>query len=90
MGVLTTSRFDRVFKTLHVEEKNALDQAVRSVIAAPASGELKKSDLANVRVYKYRFKREQMLLAYATNMDEQVIILMGHGTHENCYCDFKH
>lgn len=90
MRVLTTPRFDRVVKKLHVEEKKALDQAVRSVIAAPASGELKKGDLANVRVYKYRFNREQMLLAYAANLDEQVIILIGFGTDENFYRDLKH
>ncbi len=90
MRVLTTPRFDRVVKKLHVEEKKALDQAVRSVIAAPASGEFNKGDLANVRVYKYRLNREQMLLAYAANLDEQVIILMGYGTHENFYRGLKH
>ena len=89
MRVLTTPRFDRAVKKLHAEEKKAVDQAVRSVIAAPDSGELKKGDLANVRVYKYRFNREQMLLAYAANLDEQVIILMGYGTHENFYRDLK-
>jgi mRNA interferase RelE/StbE len=89
MRVLTTPRFDRAVKKLHIEEKKALDQAVRSVMAAPASGELKKGDLVNVRVHKYRFNKEQMLLAYAANLDEQVIILMGYGTHENFYRDLK-
>ena len=89
MRVLSTPRFDRVVKKLHAEEKRALDEAVRSVIAAPACGELKKGDLSNVRVYKYRFNREQMLLAYAANEKEQVIILLGYGTHENFYRDLK-
>ena len=89
MRVLTTPRFDRVAKKLHADEKAALDDAVRSVMAAPASGEQKKGDLANVRVYKYRFNRGQMLLAYAANEQEQVIILMGYGTHENFYRDLK-
>jgi hypothetical protein len=89
MRVLTTPRFDRVVKKMHVEEKRALDEAVRLVVVAPASGELKKGDLANVRVYKYKFNREQKLLAYAANIDEQVIILMGYGTHENFYRDLK-
>ena len=90
MRVLTTPRFDRAVKKLHVAEKRALDEAVRAVIAAPTSGELKKGDLANLRVYKYRFNTEKMLLAYAANIDEQVIILMGYGTHENFYRDLKH
>jgi mRNA-degrading endonuclease RelE of RelBE toxin-antitoxin system len=90
MRVLTTPRFDRAVKKLHVEEKRVLDEAVREVIAAPTSGELKKGDLANVRVYKYRFNTKKMLLAYAANIDQQVIILMGYGTHENFYRDLKH
>jgi mRNA-degrading endonuclease RelE of RelBE toxin-antitoxin system len=81
MRVLTTPRFDRSVKKLHAEEKKALDDAVRAVIADSDAGELKKGDLAGVRVYKYRFNREQMLLAYAANKVEQVIILIGNGTH---------
>ena len=81
MRVLTTPRFDRSVKKLHAEEKKALDDAVRAVIADSDAGELKKGDLAGLRVYKYRFNREQMLLAYAANKVEQVIILIGNGTH---------
>ena len=90
MRVLTTPRFDRSVKKLHAEEKKALDDAVRAVIADSDAGELKKGDLAGVRVYKYRFNREQMLLAYAANKVEQVIILIGYGTHANFYRDLKH
>ena len=90
MKVLVTPRFERIVKKLHAEEKKALDEALRSVIAAPTVGELKKGDLSNVRVYKYRFNRAQKLLAYAANEQEQVIILMGYGAHENFYRDLKH
>jgi mRNA-degrading endonuclease RelE of RelBE toxin-antitoxin system len=90
MRVLTTPRFDRSVKKLHAEEKKALDEAIRFVIADADAGELKKGDLAGVRVYKYRFNREQLLLAYAANKVEQVIILMGYGKHENFYRDLKH
>jgi mRNA-degrading endonuclease RelE of RelBE toxin-antitoxin system len=90
MRVLTTPRFLRTVKKLHADEKHALDAAVKLVIANPDTGELKKGDLTGVRVYKYRFHTEQMLLAYAANKIEQVIILMGYGTHENFYRDLKH
>jgi mRNA-degrading endonuclease RelE of RelBE toxin-antitoxin system len=90
MRVLTTPRFLRSVKKLHADEKRALDEAVKSVITNPDAGDLKKGDLAGVRVYKYRFNTEQMLLAYAANKIEQVIILMGYGTHENFYRDLKH
>ena len=65
MRVLTTPRFDRSVKKLKESEKKALDEAVKTVIADADLGELKKGDLAGVRVYKYRFNREQILLAYA-------------------------
>lgn len=90
MRVLTTPRFLRSVKKLHADEKLALDEAVKSVIANLDAGDLKKGDLAGIRVYKYRFNTEQMLLAYAANKIEQVIILMGYGTHENFYRDLKH
>jgi mRNA-degrading endonuclease RelE of RelBE toxin-antitoxin system len=90
MRVLTTPRFDRSVKKLYTEEKKALDEAVRAVITDSDAGELKKGDLSGVRVYKYRFNREQMLLAYAANKIEKVIILLGYGTHENFYRDLKH
>jgi mRNA-degrading endonuclease RelE of RelBE toxin-antitoxin system len=90
MRVLTTPRFLRSVKKLRADEKRALDEAIQSVIANPDAGELKKGDLAGVRVYKYRFNTVQMLFAYAANTVEQVIILMGYGTHENFYRDLKH
>lgn len=90
MKVLTTPRFERSVKKLRAQEKRALDNAIKAVIADTDAGELKKGDLAGVRVYKYRLNSEQMLLAYAANKEEQVIILMGFGTHENFYRDLKH
>lgn len=90
MKILTTPCFDRSVKKLHTQEKIALDEAVKAIIADTDVGELKKGDLAGVRVYKYRFNTEQMLLAYAANPAERVIILMGYGVHENFYRNLKH
>jgi mRNA-degrading endonuclease RelE of RelBE toxin-antitoxin system len=90
MRILTTPRFDRAIKKLHKEEKQALDDAIRVVITDSDIGELKKGDLAGVRVYKFKFNRERMLLAYAANTKQQVIILLGYGVHENFYRDLKH
>ena len=90
MRVLTTPRFDRAVKKLHAEEKRALDAAVRAVISNPDVGELKKGDLAGVRVHKCRINKDLMLIAYAANKAEQVVILLGCGTRENFYRDLKH
>jgi mRNA-degrading endonuclease RelE of RelBE toxin-antitoxin system len=90
MRVLTTPRFDRAVKKLLAQEKKALDSAVHAVTGDLSLREFKKDDLAGVRVYKYRYNKEQMLLAYAANKEEQVVILMGFGSHENFYRDLKH
>ncbi|WP_353136714.1 type II toxin-antitoxin system RelE/ParE family toxin [Limnohabitans sp.] len=90
MKVLTTPRFNRTVKKLHLQEKHLLDEAVRFIISKPEAGELKKGDLTGVRVHKYKFNTKQMLLAYAANTQEQVIILLGYGAHENFYRDLKH
>jgi mRNA interferase RelE/StbE len=89
MRVLTTPRFDRSIKKLHAQDKSTLDDAVRAVIANTDIGELKRGDLAGVRVHKFRFNNAQMLLAYVANTEQQVIILIGYGTHENFYRDLK-
>ena len=90
MKVLTTPRFNRTVKKLHLQKKHLLDEAVRFIISKPEAGELKKGDLTGVRVHKYKLNTEQMLLAYAANTQEQVIILLGYGTHENFYRELKH
>lgn len=90
MKVLTTPRFNRAVKKLHSQEKHLLDEAVRFIISKLETGELKRGDLIGVRVHKYKFTTAQMLLAYAANAQEKVIILLGYGTHENFYRELKH
>ena len=90
MKIRTTPRFERAIKKLHPAEKKSLDEAVRAVVAEPGIGDMKKGDLAGVRVYKYRFNNGQMLLAYSIDSEQSVMVLMGYGTHENFYRDLKH
>ena len=77
-------------KKLHASEKRVLDEAVRTLIASPDVGQMKKGDLAGVRVYKFKHLQQQMLLTYAANTDQGVVILLGYGAHENFYRDLKH
>ena len=49
-------------------------------------GELKKGDLAGVRVYKLCVHDQQILLAYEYD-GEKVILLMAMGVNENFYKD---
>jgi mRNA interferase RelE/StbE len=54
MQRLVTPSFLRASKKLHPQQKAALDQAVRTISAAPGIDEAKVGDLLGVRVYKFR------------------------------------
>jgi mRNA-degrading endonuclease RelE of RelBE toxin-antitoxin system len=87
MKVLVTPRFARDIKGLHPAEKKALDGQVQAVVDKPESGDMKKGDLAGVRVLKYKHNTQQFLLAY--EVTAEAIVLLGHGSHENFYRDLK-
>ena len=89
MILLTTPRFDRAIKKILPVEKKALDLAVKTVIANPLIGKMKTGDLSGIQAYKFRYLKEQMLLAYAVSLDRSRIVLMGYGVHENFYRDLK-
>lgn len=87
MTVLVTPRFARDIKGLHPTDKKALNAHVHALVAQPDAGEMKKGDLAGVRVVKYRHNAQQWLLVYEVKAD--VIALIAHGSHENFYRDLK-
>lgn len=89
MRLVVTPRFERAAKKLHKSEKEALDDAVRAIAANPEIGEMKKGDLAGVRVYKYRHHAHLVLLAYRVAGAEESIKLLAFGSHENFYRGLK-
>ena len=89
MKLIALPRFVRAMKRLHPSEKLALDEAVRTIVANPLVGEMKKGDLAGVRVYKYRHQAQLVLLAYRIAQDEVAISLLAFGAHENFYRDLQ-
>jgi mRNA-degrading endonuclease YafQ of YafQ-DinJ toxin-antitoxin module len=89
MIVSTTPRFDRAIKKISPAEKKTLDRAVKSIIAEPFKGEMKKGDLSGIQVIKFRHLQQQMLLAYSVSLDSNQLVLMGYGVHENFYRDLK-
>ena len=46
--------FDHTVKKLHRQQKNAPDEAGRTIASQPEAGETKVGDLAGVQVYKFR------------------------------------
>mgnify|MGYP000585448487 FL=1 len=89
MIVSTTPRFDRAIKKISSTEKKILDGAVKSIVSDPLKGEIKKGDLSGIQVIKFRYLRQQMLLAYSVSLDGKQLVLMGYGVHENFYRDLK-
>lgn len=87
MKFLVTPRFARDIKGLHPAEKNELDEQLRALVDQPEAGEMKKGDLAGVRVVKYKHNTQQWLLAY--EVTEKAVVLLAHGSHENFYRNLK-
>jgi mRNA-degrading endonuclease RelE of RelBE toxin-antitoxin system len=88
MRVLGTPTFERAVKKLHMQQKAALDEAVRTIVGQPEAGETKVGDLAGVQVYKFRMGNLLCLLAYRI-LDENTLKLLMVGPHENFYRDLK-
>lgn len=89
MRVLQSQTFKREAKRLHAQQKAALDDAVRFVVSNPSAGESKVGDLAGVRVYKFRINNNLTLLAYELDEEQDALVLLALGSHENFYRDLK-
>jgi len=72
----------------------AIEDEVEVVCEAPEIGELKVGDLAGIRVHKFRFNRQEYLMAYRSpvrNMPVAFLIVYFYqvGVHENFYDELK-
>ena len=89
MNILQTSTFVKHVKKLHSNQKKQLDQAIIKIIGDPYIGEIKKGDLNNIYVYKFKMVNQLTLLAYTFDEDEFTLYLLAIGSHENFYRDLK-
>lgn len=87
MNIRQSSIFRKSYKKLHSSQLKDVNEAIRHILSKPYSGEEKKGDLADVRVYKFRVQDRQFLLAY--EFDEDTMFLLALGVHENFYRDLK-
>jgi len=89
MKVNQSGIFSRTVKKLTKNEKKALDRAVRKIMLNPEVGQLKKGDLAGIRVHKYKHTDKQYLLGYRYDDKAVILTLLALGSHENFYRDLK-
>ncbi len=87
MEALFTPISRRFVKKQSVPLQLAVQDEVDRIIADPDIGEGKKGDLAGFRVHKFRFHRQEYLIAYEAG-DERLLFVM-IGPHENFYRDLK-
>ncbi len=87
MRVEQKPSFRRIYKKLHANQRQAVNTAIRAVIADPALGEETRGDLSGVYVYKFDCVNEQYLLAYQWGDDWRMLLALG--PHENFYRDLK-
>lgn len=86
--------FAQYVKKAHKPLQLAIEDEVNVVCVAPEIGELKVGDMAGVRVHKFRFSRQEYLVAYRAPkkdvpMEFLIIDFYQVGVHENFYAELK-
>ena len=91
--------FNQYVKKAHKPLQLRIEDAVEDICANPDVGEAKVGDLVGIRVYKFRFLRQDYLIAYRPPTAEQqrkiadveflVIDFYQVGSHENFYDELK-
>lgn len=64
MDILYKPPFKKFVKKQSRAFQLAIEDAVEGVINTPDMGEVKKGDLSGVRVHKFKFQRQEYLIAY--------------------------
>ena len=82
-----TPAFGRTVKKFKKKEKESLDKEIKAILENPEIGDLKKGNLAGIRVHKFKVNKQLTLLSYSTS--EDTILLITIGSHENFYRDLK-
>lgn len=86
--------FTQYVKKAHKPLRLTIEDEVGVVCEAPEIGELKVGDLAGIRVHKFRFSRQEYLMAYrlpAKNAPVEFLIIDFYQVvmHENFYDELK-
>lgn len=88
MKLLYSSNFSKNLKKLNKNLFDELQLNLKKIINEPNIGSLKKGDLSNLRVLKFKFNNLQYLICYEVIDDENIKIIY-FGVHENFYQNLK-
>lgn len=88
MRIEQKNAFKRVYKKLHKNQLEKVNEAIEAIIKNPLIGEEKCGDLTGVFVYKFDCINQQYLLAYQWSKEFRLLLLID--VHENFYKKLKH
>ncbi len=89
MDIVQTNQFNKVYKKLHKNQLDDVNNAINEIIENPMIGEQKKGDLSDIRVYKFKMINQLTLIAYSFEDKTITLTLIAIGSHENFYRDVK-
>ena len=81
--IIQSPTFAKQKKKLKKKQIKKLDEAIKTIMANPDIGNLKKGDLQRIRVYKYEVGNNLILLAY--EIEGSTLYLYSFGSHQNFY-----
>lgn len=81
--IIQSPTFAKQKKKLKKNQVKKLDEAIKTIMANREIGNLKKGDLQGIRVYKYKFGNNLVLLAY--EIEGSTLYLYSFGSHQNFY-----
>jgi len=87
--VFESQRFGKALEKLPEDRCRAVENEIDRIIANPEIGELKKGDLAHLRVHKFNLNNQQCLLGYSWVENKLELYLLSIGAHENFYEEMK-
>ncbi|BBB22276.1 conserved hypothetical protein [Abyssogena phaseoliformis symbiont OG214] len=88
MNIEQKSSFKKIYKKLHENQREKINEAIHAIIKNPLLGQEKQGDLLGVFVYKFDCINQQYLLAYQWSKDYRLLLLIG--VHENFYKKLRH
>ena len=81
--------FQRAYKKLHPNQRQEVNNAIRTISNNPEIGTRKIADLSDFRIYKFKINNQEYLLAYTYIDVLSLITLYAISSHQNFYRDLK-
>jgi mRNA-degrading endonuclease RelE of RelBE toxin-antitoxin system len=79
--------FEKVYKKLKLNQVKDVNIAIKTILEDSSLGDGKVGDLDGVTIYKFKMVNQLTLLAY--QYDDEKIVLLQLGSHQNFYNELK-